>query len=69
MTEPYYLVGLREKEGGMIPVMDLKGDDNIPSPLFITEDEAVKYRNRMSNLYPVLEYYYLKATILGAKDT
>lgn len=68
MIRTYYLVGLREKEGEMIPVIDLTGDDNIPSPPFITEDEAVKYRNKMSKLYPSVEYYCPKATILGATD-
>jgi hypothetical protein len=68
MIETYYFVGLREKEGEIIPVMDLIGNDAIPSPLFTTEDEAAKYRNRMSKLYPSLDYYCLKATILGMKE-
>lgn len=68
MIEMYYFVGLREKEGRMIPVTDLIGVDTVPSPLFTTEDEVVKYRNIMSGHFPSADYYCPKATILGVPD-
>lgn len=69
MTEIYYLVGLRKKEGRMIPVVDLTGDDNILSPLSTTEDETEKCQTKMTELYPNEDHCCLKAIILrGGKE-
>ena len=66
--ETYYLVGLKEKSGAMIPIYDSRGNDKPPDPLSTTKDEATKYRDYMQKLYPDEKYCCLKAEIIEEEE-